>query len=246
MPDRPTVLTVHAVDTLGEEGVIVDSAACADLECDTVHVITALLAASPSGATTIEGASPALITAQFEVALANSRPAAARTGMFTDPRQIEIAAGVLSRSGLRDIVVAPLVRVAGARVMDDSSLEATRRLLFPIAKVVVVRAGDVPSMGGEKIRDVAGLRKAADDLGSQGARNVLISGALCGGRVIDLLREDGKESVFDATRIVGPRIGGVSGAHAAAIAAHLARGEELHRAVDAAQRYVALRLMRGR
>ena len=39
---------------------------------------------------------------------------------------------------------------------------------------------------------------------------------------------------------------GLAGAHAAALAAHLARGLSLSTAADAAQRYIGFRLMRGR
>src|SRR6185295_17205989 len=111
---------------------------------------------------------------------------------------------------------------------------------------IVVRAADVAASGGGEIEDLSSLRDAAARLRAQGARAVVISGWLRQGRVVDLLDDGGTLRVLDTARIQVPRVSGLAGAYAASLAAHVARGLPLAEAADAAQRYIGLRLLRGR
>jgi hydroxymethylpyrimidine/phosphomethylpyrimidine kinase len=246
LSEDPVVLTVHAVDTRGEEGVTADSGVLLELRCRPVQVVTSVLVATASGVGALEGLSPSLVAEQFESLAGSARPAAARTGILRDALQVELVATLLEECGVKSIVVAPVARVGGTRVLDDATVEAMRRLLFPLATVVLVRAGDLPIVTGEKGRDLDGLERGARTLREQGARAALVAGAAWGGRVVDVLDDGGPVAVFDASRVQAPRMTGVGGIHAAALTAFVARGETLKRAVDAAQRHVALRLERGR
>ena len=145
-----------------------------------------------------------------------------------------------------NLVVAPVIHVGEIRILDGDTLEATRRVLYSVARVVSVSAWDLPAICGEEVSDVEALKRAAGTLRSQGARAVLVTGAACRGQALDLLDDEGKIEIFDASPVPVPLPGGMYGARSAALAAHLARGDDLPRAVDAAQRYVGFRLMRGR
>lgn len=245
MTPRPTILTIHAVDTAGDEGIVADATAIADLRCRCVQVVTSVLCQVPSGRVSLDALPLPLVAEQFEATAAQARPAAARTGIFGDPIQVEMAATLLRQSGAREVVVAPVGRVAGAPVLDDAVMKATWRLLVPLARLLLIRASDLPALGWEKAHDLGGLERAAAGLRAQGAAAVLVAGGGWPGRVVDVLDEGGKVSVFDASRIRAARIPGVAGSHAAVLAAFLGLGESLPRAVDAAQRYVGMRLGRG-
>ena len=244
MRGRPAVLSIHAVDTLGEEGVLVDAAVCTEMECRPVSVVTSILATGQKGLEVLEGLSLALVAQQFESLIGVCRPQAARTGILRDARQVELVAGLLRQFGIHDLVVAPIDRVLGVRILDKPAVEAARRFLFPLARVVVLRAVDAPTFVGESMEDIDGMRRAASAVRAQGAKAVLVAGASWRGRVVDVLDENGHVSVFDSQRGIAPPAEMLSGAHAAALVAHLARGAPLARAVDAALRYVALRLQR--
>lgn len=246
MSGRPAVLSIHSVDTLGEEGVLVDAAVYTEMECRPVSVVTSILATGQKGIEVLEGLSLALVAQQFESLIGVCRPLVARTGILKDARQVELVAGLLDHFGIHDLVVAPIDRVGGARVLDKAGAEATRQFLFPLARVVVLRAVDAPTFVGESVEDIDGMKRAASTIRAQGAKAALVAGASWRGRVVDVLDENGHVSVFDSQRVIAPRAERLSGAHAAALAAHLARGAPLARAVDAAQRYVALRLQRFR
>jgi len=243
--DRTAVLTMNAVDGLGREGVLVDAPVAAELGCRAVCVVTALMAAREDRVEALEAVPLALVGMQLETALASSRPAAVRTGIFRDAVQIGFVAGLLRDLAAPGLVVAPVARVAGVRILDDAAAAATRRELFPLARVAVVRAAETGMFAGETARDLEGMKTAAARMRGDGARAVLVVGLTWRGRVLDVLDDGGAVSIFDASRIVAPRVDGLAGAHAMALASHLARGTALERAVDAAQRYVAFRLQRG-
>lgn len=245
MSRGPAVLSIHAVDGLAEEGVLADAAVCAELHCRPVSVVASVLVTRDGQIDAMESLSLGLVAQQLESVLASCRPAAARTGLLADPRQIELVAELIETYGLPDPVVAPVLRVAGVRVVGDEALGALRRFHFPLARVLIARAGDLEILVGHPAPDVESLKSAAAALRGQGARAVIISGATWRGRVIDLLDDDGRVSLFDSSRVNAPRIGGLSGAHAAALTAHLARGQSLVQSADAAQRYVSFRLQRS-
>lgn len=239
------VLTLNAVDGLGREGVLVDAPVAAELGCRPVCVVTTLMAARADRVEALESVPLALVGLQLETALATVRPAAVRTGIFRDAEQIEFVAGMLRDLAAPGLVVAPVARACGTRILFDDAAEATRRSLFPLARVVIVRASEAAIFAGEPARDLDQMKAAAARVRESGAPAVLVVGLTWRGRVLDVLDDGGVVTIFDASRIVAPRVDGLAGAHAMALASHLARGTALDRAVDAAQRYVAFRLQRG-
>ncbi len=245
MSGIPTVLTIHAADPGGGEGILSDAATLLDLGCRAATVTTGFLLSLRRGGSVFEPLPLPLVVEQLEEAIAAASPASARVGVLKGAAHVEAVAAFLRDRGVRDVVVAPVPRAGGARILDGETLDAMRRELFPLARVVVVRASDLATLSGERSADLPGLERGARELRARGARAALVSGGVRDERIVDLLDDGGSVAVLDAPRISAPRVPGVAGAHPAAVAAFLARGETLLRAADAAQRHVALRLDRG-
>ncbi len=241
----PAILTVDAVDARGHEGLVRDAEADAELECRGAAAVTGVFAAGDS-ALEVRVVVPAeALALQIRIAAAAERPAAFRTGLFFEAAQVHAAAAALRDVAAVPLVVAPTSRVGGTPVYGLEIAAATRDRLYPLARVVVARVADLPAFGVAAADGLEGLRAAAAAIREQGAPAALVTGAVTRGRVIDVL-DDGAVHVFDTPRVQAPRVTGLAGAHAAALAAHLGRGWPLDRAVDAAQRYVADRLRRAR
>jgi len=246
LSDAPAVLTLHAVDTAAEEGVVVDAAVLGELGCRPLQVVTAVLASGAHGPHALEALSPALVAQQFEAALEIARPRAVRVGILRTPEQVRLLAELLRTYHLDGLVLAPPRRLHRTEVQDAATREAIAVHLEPICRVCVVRAADLLGAEGNGTAELPALRAAAAALRAGGARAVLVAGAAWHGRIVDLLDEEGAETVLDTARVCAPRIAGLASAHAAALAAHLAHGRSLLQAAEAAQRYVAQRLQRGR
>ncbi len=246
MSDKPVVLSIHAVDTAGEEGIVADARACADLECAACQVVTAILTRAPSRAGALEELSPEIVERQFESVMASTRPAAVHTGIVASAAQVVQIARLLRDHALNGMVLAPVFRIGGTKVLDGALLDAMRQNLFPLCTVLVVRIGDAGPLLDETIRDVSAMKQAARALREWGAATVVLTGATSRGRVLDVIDDGTAATVLSTARVEAPRIAGVGGIHATALAAHLARGEDLVAAARAAQRYIALRLQSGR
>jgi hydroxymethylpyrimidine/phosphomethylpyrimidine kinase len=244
--ERAGAVSVHAVDTAGEEGVLADRAVLTELDCRSASAISAILVHAGATVVALEPVSLSLLAQQVDAALSLLRPVAARTGILTDPRQVELVAEMLGSGRVSHLVVAPVLRVAATRVLTPDTLAAMRRFLYPQATVVVVRAADLHLVTGASRDGLDSMRAAAAAIRSEGARAVLVTGGASKGRILDLLDADGRASVLDASRVAAPPVAGLAGAHAAALTGHLARGLPLEAAAVAAQRYVSLRLLRGR
>ena len=240
-----TVLSIHAADTHGD-GLLTDGTVFRDMQCSPLLVTTAVLATAEGRVDALEPVSLGLLAQQFESIFETGRPDAARIGILAGRDQVELTAELLAMFRVPNVVLAPVFHVGRTPIMPRKAMAALTRFLFPVVRVVVVRAGDLEFVADQKAETLDGLRSGAAALRQKGAGAVLISGAIMKGRVLDVLDDGGEVTVLDTTRLAVSRVEGLAGAHAAALAGHLARGLELRQAAAAAQRYVALRLQRGR
>ena len=238
MSAGPLVVSVHALDTGGGEGLVADAAVFAELECRAVCVATSVVSLEPLPLD--------IVARQLEAAQLVGPVGAVRVGFVRGATQVELIAGFVRRAAPTTTVVAAPVRDGASPLLDTETHEAIRRHLYSAARVVVARAADVSSRADREVDDLEALRGAALRLKEQGARAVVVAGWLVRGRVIDLLDDDGQVVLLDTVRIQVPRVPGLAGAYAAALAAHLARGLPLATAAEAAQRYIGFRLVRGR
>lgn len=238
MRTGPLVASAHALDTGGGEGFVADAHVFSELDCRAVSVATALVALEPLP---LE-----LVARQLEAVAAAGPVGALRVGFVRGASQVEQIAGFIRRAAPETTVIAVPVRGGGLPFLDSETHEAIRRHLYPAARVVVARAADLPFLIDRDVDDLEGLREAATLLRGQGAKAVIVAGWIARGRVLDFLDDDGQLVLLDTARIQVPRVPGLSGAYAAALAAHLARGLPLHEAAVSAQRYIGFRLVRGR
>jgi hydroxymethylpyrimidine/phosphomethylpyrimidine kinase len=246
MSAGPLVLSVNATATDGGDGLVGDAAVFAELGCRAACVATAVLAAAADKLHALEAIPAPTVASQFAAVLDEGRPSGVRVGVVAHAAQAQLLSELLRGVVPEGTVYAPVVRAAGASLLDRETHEGARRFLFPLVRAVVARATDLAILAGRDAEDLDGLRDAAAAVRAQGARAVVVAGLLLRGRVYDLVDDDGTVSLLDATRVQAPHVRGLSGAYAAALAAHLARGADLRKAAEAAQRYVGFRLARGR
>jgi len=245
MSAAAAVLSIHASTTSGD-GVLADAQACRDIQCRPMCVTSAILSTSSGKVDALEPVSLALVAQQFESVLSDCRADAARVGILAGRSQVDLVGDLLQEFGVPNVVLAPVYRISGTPITTGETDEAIRSFLYPRARVLVVRAGDLDLVTGVRPESLEELQAAAQQLRDLGAGAVLVSGGQIKGRVMDLLDDHGDITTFGATRFKAPRVEGLADAHAAALASHLARGLDLRQAVRAAQRYVAIRLRRGR
>src|SRR5262245_10653037 len=242
---RPVVLAVGAVAPSAGDGIVGDAAVLHEIDCRAVPIVTSFVG-RVAGRPMVEPLPDALLMRQIAAALAGPRPEGARIGLVLDAGQVALVADAIERSVPDVAVYAPVVAMHGETLLDARTLEAARRELFGRARLVVIRAKDAERFTGIAVGGFDDLRAAAEEMLRRGARAAIVAGFQAHERVADVVNDGGTIALLDAPRIHAVHVDGLAGAYATAVAGHLARGAAPAAAAEAAQRYVAMRLMRGR
>ncbi|PYS99876.1 MAG: bifunctional hydroxymethylpyrimidine kinase/phosphomethylpyrimidine kinase, partial [Acidobacteria bacterium] len=124
-------------------------------------------------------------------------------------------------------------------------LDALKRELLPLARVVTPNVLEAEALTGIRVRDEQGMLKATRALREMGARAVLVKGGHLSGDALDLLDDGGEIKTFVAARVETASTHGTGCALSAAIAACLARGMTLADSVGAAKRFVTDAILRA-
>ena len=96
-----------------------------------------------------------------------------------------------------------------------------------------------------KLRGAADIEEAARRIVGMGARSVVIKGGDRRGPAVDLFYDGKKFRALYAPRIRTKNTHGTGCTFSAAIAAHLARGEKIERAVALAKKYITQAIRSG-
>lgn len=245
----PVCLTIAGVDPSGGAGVIADIKTFAAHRCYGAAAIASLTFQNTVGVFGAVNQTAETVRDQIIPVLDDLPVAAVKTGMLPTREIIEEVARIASERTLPNLVVDPVVRAtSGFDLIDDAALRSLIEQLFPISDVITPNLPEAERIAGMKISTEDDIRRAADVMRSQGARRVLIKGghlpvgiendSAKSKRAIDFLFIDGQEHRFEAEFYETTATHGTGCTFAAAIAANLAKGQELVEAVDLAKKYV--------
>jgi hydroxymethylpyrimidine/phosphomethylpyrimidine kinase len=248
MARRPFVaLSIAGSDSGGGAGIQ------ADLKTFAAHGVfgtCALTAVTAQNTLAVEGAeevSPGLVGRQIDAVLSDIGCDAAKTGMLSSAAIIDVVARKLEEHRIERVVVDPvMVAKTGARLLEPSAVEALVSLLLPRAFVVTPNLPEAETLVGFPLENDRDYRRAAERLVAMGARAALIKGGHApGAESVDRLYYQGRFSEYRARRVATRNTHGTGCTFSAAIAARLARGDDLETAVSGAKRYLTEALENG-
>ena len=239
-----TALTIAGSDSGGGAGVQADLKTFAALGVYGTSAITALTAQNTQEVRAVHVLPAAFVVAQIEAVVADLGCDAAKTGMLATADVVTAVAEAIRRLGLPNVVVDPvMVAKSGDHLLAASAVDAVRRDLLPLARVVTPNIPEAEVLTGRPIRSLDEARAAALALRQLGARAVIVKGGhLDRPDIVDLLVDGdrgGQVVELVAARVSGVHTHGTGCTFAAAIAARLALGDELEAAARAAQAFVA-------
>lgn len=236
------VLIVAGSDSSGGAGVQADIKTVTALGGYAATAITALTVQNTLGVTDVHAAPDAIVAGQMRAVLDDIGADAVKTGMLASASVIATVADTLAETGaeLLPLVVDPvMVASSGARLIEDEAVQALKERLIPACAVVTPNAPEAEALTGITVEDVDGQRAAGEALLKLGARSALIKGGhLDGPQVMDVLVTRNGMRVFSRPRIRTRHTHGTGCTLASAIAALLARGLDLERAVEQAGDYL--------
>jgi len=238
----PVVLTIAGSDSSCGAGAQADLKTFSALGCHGLTAITCIVAEIPSNVRSIQAVKPEIVRDQLELLLEAYPVAAIKTGMLLSTPIIRVVAGVLaSMKKLPPLVIDPvMVASSGASLLKPGALVAYEKLLFPLATLITPNLDELGLLTGLRPESQPEMKTAGKRLTAATGTSVLLKGGHLKGRTATdiLLTSDWEEREYSAPFIKGVETHGTGCTYSAAIAAGLAKGLPLPKAVAEAKKFV--------
>ena len=232
-------LTIAGSDSGAGAGIQADLKTFAALGVYGTSAITAITAQNTVGVTQVLALSPKIVAGQIDAIIDDIGAHALKTGMLANAAIIDIVANKIREHRLKNIVVDPvMVATSGDLLIQKSAVAALRNKLIPLAMVVTPNIAEAEELTGMKLLTSADIEEAAKRIVKMGARSVVIKGGHLKGPAIDLFYDGKKFIELTAPRIRTKNTHGTGCTFSAAIAAYLAKGATLERAVMLAKKFI--------
>jgi hydroxymethylpyrimidine/phosphomethylpyrimidine kinase len=238
----PIALTIAGSDSSGGAGVQADLKTFAAFGVYGASVITALTAQNTSGVRGIHLVPADFVTAQIDAVFGDLDVKAVKIGMVAQAATIDAIVAGLARWSPRHIVLDPvMVASSGDRLLASDALERLRTKLIPRASLVTPNLPEAAALLEEPVApDAAAIERQGKRLLAMGCAAVLIKGGHGqGSESIDYLVTADGTTALSAPRIATKNTHGTGCSLSSAIAAGLARGEEMETAVRHAKAWIS-------
>lgn len=236
-----TALTIAGSDSGGGAGIQADLKTFAAHGVFGTSAITALTAQNTVAVTGVHLTPPEFVVQQIDAVVTDLGCDAVKTGMLATAAIVEAVAAAIVRHGLPNVVVDPvMVAKSGDHLLAVEAVDAVRRAMLPVARVVTPNIPEAEVLTGLTIRSLDDAITAGHALRGLGARAVVVKGGhLDRDDIVDVLvDETGRVVPMAGPRIAGVHTHGTGCTFAAATTARLALGDDLETAARAAQAYV--------
>jgi len=238
----PAALTIAGSDSSAGAGIQADLKTFAALGVYGASVITAVTAQNTTGLSGIHVVPAMFITAQLDAVFGDIEIGAVKIGMVAERAAIEAIATALKRWAPKFVVLDPvMVATSGDRLLAADAVDALRMELIPRATILTPNLGEAAALldaslaNGESAIEAQGRRLLA-----LGCRAVLIKGGHGqGSESIDYLIDERGSLALAAPRIATQNTHGTGCSLSSAIAAGLAKGEDLVTSVRNAKTFIS-------
>ncbi len=236
----PVALTIAGSDSGGGAGIQADLKTFAAFGVHGTSAITAITAQNTRTVSAIHEVPVRMIRAQIDVVVEDIGVQAAKTGMLASAELIPAVAAAIQEHGIQNLVVDPvMVAKGGARLLHNDAVAALYRYLLPLASVVTPNIPEAEVLLGRALNTLDDRRQAARDLVALGPRAAVLKGGHLEASAATDIYWDGVEMVeLTARRVATNNTHGSGCVFSAAIAAGLAKGEDLLEAVEAAKAFI--------
>jgi hydroxymethylpyrimidine/phosphomethylpyrimidine kinase len=239
----PRLLTIAGSDSGGGAGIQADLKTFAAHGAYGMSAVTALTAQNTLGVAAVHEVPPEVVAAQIDAVLADIGADAVKVGMLASAAIVRAVAGRLEahlgRPVAVPVVVDPvMVAKGGASLLADDAVEALAGELLPLATLVTPNLPELERLTGLSARNEQERLRAAEALSRRGPAVLAKGGHAEGGEVVDLLLEEGRVHRFAGPRLSAASTHGTGCTLSSAVAARLAAGDPLPRAVEGAIEYL--------
>jgi hydroxymethylpyrimidine/phosphomethylpyrimidine kinase len=238
----PIALTIAGSDSSAGAGVQADLKTFAALGVYGASVITALTAQNTTGVTGIHEVPADVVTAQIDAVFSDLDVKAVKIGMVAQRATIEAIVAGLARWSPAHVVLDPvMVATSGDHLLPRDSVETLRAKLIPLASLITPNLPEAAALLGEPVAtSEPAIAAQGARLLAMGCSAVLIKGGHGqGAESIDYLFGADGTVALSAPRLATRNTHGTGCSLSSAIAAGLAKGESMERAVRSAKTWIS-------
>jgi hydroxymethylpyrimidine/phosphomethylpyrimidine kinase len=238
----PVALTIAGVDSAGGAGVHADLRTFAALGVHGATVVAALTAQSTTAVEAVHLVPPDFVAAQLDAVLGDLDVRATKTGFLASADTVGVVAAAAAGGRFRNLVVDPVLVSAGGQRLFPADVEAAYvEQLLRHARVVTPNRVEAGILVDRSLRTVDDMAAAAQELLGLGVEAVVVKGGDAedeGDQAVDVVASAAGVERLALARVPTGNDHGSGCSFAAAVTAHLARGDDLLAAIRAAKAFV--------
>jgi hydroxymethylpyrimidine/phosphomethylpyrimidine kinase len=238
----PIALTIAGSDCSAGAGIQADLKTFAALGVYGASVITALTAQNTLGVSGIHQVPAEFVTAQIDAVFGDLVVKAVKIGMVAQCPVIDAIVAGLERWSPQHVVLDPvMVATSGDRLLAPDAIEALRSKLIPRAEIITPNLPEAAALLDEPVASSeADIERQGIRLLALGCGAVLIKGGHGqGAESTDYLISKHRVVALPAPRIATKNTHGTGCSLSSAIAAGLAKGDDLETAVRSAKSWIS-------
>lgn len=245
----PSVLTIAGFDGSGGAGIQADIKTFSALGCYATSVLTALPVQNTQGVRNIYPIPIEAVADQLEAVLDDIFPKAIKIGMVHTSQLVEVIINTLKKYPKVPIVFDPvMVATSGHRLIEEETVTTIIEKLFPIADIITPNMDEAAILAGMEVKTLNEMLAAGEKILKYGCKNILLKGGHQEtSRITSLLISENQEvTSYETEKFITDNTHGSGCTLSSAIAAYMARGEDLKDAVAKAQEYVFEAIKNGK
>ena len=232
-------LTIAGSDSSGGAGIQADIKAMTLNGVFAQSAITALTAQNTTGVKSILDSSKEFLSDQLDMVFTDIRPDAVKIGMVSQKELILLIAEKLDYYEAKNIVLDPvMVATSGAKLLNDNAIETLKEVLIKKARLITPNIPEAEILSGEKIENEDDMIRACKDIYDKYQVSVLLKGGHMINDANDYLYNENGGVWIRGQRIDNPNTHGTGCTLSSAIAANLAKGDDLEKAIRRAKTYL--------
>ncbi len=249
MTHYPTVLSIAGSDSCGGAGIQADLKTLSALGVYGATAITAITAQNTLGVRAVQAVAPQILRDQIEAVFDDMKVDAIKIGMLHSRPLVEVLIAALKKYRPKNIVLDPvMISTSGHTLLDEETISMIVQDLFPIVDLITPNRNEAEWLTGVQLQQWSDAEKSAAIFMQKGCKAILIKGGHFEGTIKqDMLfvSEDDNYS-FAAPEVITRNSHGTGCTLSSAIAAYLAIGFELPKAVGEAKKYLTEALKNGK
>jgi len=235
------VLSIAGSDSGGGAGIQADLKTFSARGVYGMSAITALTAQNTMGVQRVYEIDHSFVGEQIDSVMSDIGADAWKIGMLTNAKIIRVVAERARKYKIEFLIIDPvMIAKGGDPLLESEAINALILELIPLAFVLTPNLHEAYALTNINIENIDDAKEAARKIYDMGAKNVLIKGGHLPkvDEAIDFLYDGNKFIEYHADRIKTKNTHGTGCTLASAIAAELAKGSDIKKAIHIAKAYL--------